>query len=87
MSTTNPTDVAADTIDWHGTDAELARLQGALARHCTCQHRPAPFGTIVELCSAHAMLRDQRLLDRLVFVYRARAQFARGEWRVRDGAG
>ena len=87
MSTTNPEQTATDPIAWHGTDAELARLKGAVAQYCSCRARPAGFATVVEVCSAHGMLRDQRLLDHLVFAYRARARFERGEWRVERATG
>jgi hypothetical protein len=65
---------------WHGTPAEFARLEASLQRHCACT--TTRVGTNQEVCSAHALLSDPRLLDHLVYVYRARARFERGEWSV-----
>jgi hypothetical protein len=64
---------------WHGTPAELARLEAALQRHCTC---PARRYVMTEVCPAHALLGEPRLLDHLIYVYRARARFVRSEWSV-----
>jgi hypothetical protein len=66
------------TATWHGTRAEFMRLVAAMQRHCECE--TALFGRVVELCPAHAMLHDQRVLDHLLFTYRSRGQFQQAEW-------
>ncbi len=65
---------------WHGTLAELAQLEAAVQHHCTCASRR--FGASEEVCSAHSLLSDPRLLDHLIYAYRARVRFQRGEWTV-----
>jgi hypothetical protein len=68
---------------WHGTPAELARLEAAVQRHCACPPRRFSLNPQA-VCSAHALLGDPRLLDHLLYAYRVRARFIRGEWSV-DG--
>jgi hypothetical protein len=68
------------TATWHGTRAEFMRLVAAMQNHCECE--TALFGRVVNLCPAHAMLRDQRVLDHLVFTYRSKGRFQELEWGV-----
>ena len=68
-----------DPTNWHGTQDELRLLRSAFTRHCACPSNDgdAPgYGA----CSAHAMMDDQRTLDHLVFAYRVRNRYTRGEW-------
>lgn len=66
---------------WHGTANELARLRDAIANQCTCEVQ-AMRNPSESLCSAHMLLRDQRVLDHLLFAFRLREQFVRHEWKV-----
>ena len=68
-----------DPINWHGTHDELSSLRSAVVRHCACPSNDgdAPMNAS---CTAHAMLEDQRTLDHLLFAYRVRRRFTKGEW-------
>ena len=59
---------------WHGSSPELAALREALDHHCQCTMGAG-------ICSTHALLFDQRSLDRLLFVLRT-ANY----WREREHA-
>src|SRR5687768_11941900 len=69
---------------WHGSREEMQRLDASIRRHCTCA--TGMLGNVTRVCSAHAMLLDQRVLDHLVYVYRIRARFERAEWEDAGGA-
>jgi hypothetical protein len=64
---------------WHGTSEEMRRLNAAAQQHCDCT--TGMFGNVAEICSTHRMLADQRVLDHLLYVWRARARFEQAEWR------
>lgn len=51
--------------EWHGTDEERDALNAALNRNCTCNDCGP------DHCSAHAILKDQHILNRLIFVRRS----------------
>jgi hypothetical protein len=63
---------------WHGTTEELLRLRVAVEHSCSCV--AGMLGRVSEICSAHRMLVDQRLLDHLLFVYRTTEAFTQAEW-------
>jgi hypothetical protein len=63
---------------WHGSREEYARLCQAIDQNCTCSI-PDPAGCIIDCCSAHALLDDQRMLDHLLFVYRSKQCFRAAE--------
>ena len=62
---------------WHGTAEELALLSAAVERNCTCQPDAQPIDA--GLCPAHAMLTDEVLLARLLYVRRSRGFFLQRE--------
>jgi hypothetical protein len=64
-------------VTWRGTPRELTRLQHAVAEHCECV--PGMFGLPPTRCAGHEMLRNQTLLDHLLYVYRMRRIFIRRE--------
>lgn len=51
---------------WHGTRDEAIELTSVIAGNCSCEFEPKS-GARVSTCAAHAMIEDQRLLDRLAF--------------------
>ena len=69
---------------WHGTARELQRLETIVQAYCTCERsgRPEEFG----LCAPHRLLRQQRVLDRLLFVRRTRRKFISREFTTDDGS-
>jgi hypothetical protein len=69
---------------WHGTARELQRLEAIVQAHCSCERsgRPAEFG----LCAPHRLFRQQRVLDRLLFVRRTRRQFINREFSTDGGS-
>ena len=77
-----PPDRSTSFAVWHGTTAELRRLTVAVEHNCSCV--VGTFGAPGEVCGAHRMLVDQRVLDHLLFVFRTVDAFARAE--LRDGA-
>jgi hypothetical protein len=64
-------------VTWHGTPRELSRLQHAVMEHCDCV--AGMFGLPPIRCAGHEMLRDQNMLDHLLYVYRMRKIFIRRE--------
>jgi hypothetical protein len=69
--------VATNTAVWKGTasgpDSEWQQLLQATARNCRAEQRDssgAPL-TCGQLCSAHRMLAEQRVLDGLLWARRA----------------
>jgi hypothetical protein len=68
------------TATWHGSRAEFGQLAAAVRRHCGC--KSVRFRGVAEVCPAHAMLSDQRVLDHLLFAYRSKSQFQQSEWGV-----
>ena len=73
-----------DMAHWHGERDELLRLLAAIGHHCDCPC--APVGASQSCCPPHRMLQDERLLDHLLFVFRARDRFWRSEWSTDLGA-
>jgi hypothetical protein len=69
---------------WHGTARELQRLEAIVQHHCSCERsgRPEEFG----LCAPHRLFRQQRVLDRLLFVRRTRHQFIDREFTTDGGS-
>ena len=59
------TDVNTQHSVWHGTSQEASDLFNAVAHNCTCEMRDGAIRQ--KLCAAHAMIEDQRELDRLLF--------------------
>jgi hypothetical protein len=66
---------------WRGTELELRLLLAAIDHHCTCD-----LGEGQQGCPAHEMLRHERVLDHLVYVYRTTEHFERTEWNTGVGA-
>jgi hypothetical protein len=64
-------------VTWRGTQREFDRLQEAVGEHCECLE--GMLGLPPTRCAAHAMLRDQGVLDHLLYVYRMRRLFIRRE--------
>jgi hypothetical protein len=62
---------------WHGTHDELRRLIGAVERNCACL--PAS-----ETCGSHAMLKDEHVLNHLVYAVRIRGRLTLEEWSTQD---
>ncbi len=54
--------------EWHGTPGEGELLETALRRNCTCTVTDC--GVRTSLCSAHAMVLDQVIIDKLLFMRR-----------------
>lgn len=55
---------------WHGTQTEGLELQEAIQNNCACEFSSTD-GQLVSQCAAHAMfMRDQRVMDGLVFMRR-----------------
>ena len=71
---------ASQVAHWHGTRAELRRLRRAIRRNCACPSEDADIHQ--PECQVNAVLSDQCLLDHLLYVYRERITFMRGEFRV-----
>jgi hypothetical protein len=65
------------TSRWHGSDYELGRLSAAVERNCQC---PPEFARGAVACGAHAIFEDERVLNHLLYVFRARVRFQRAEW-------
>jgi hypothetical protein len=63
---------------WHGTDDELRRLRAAVEHNCTCT--TGQRFSADETCSAHAVLKDERVLDHLLYVGRMIDRLNRAEW-------
>ena len=69
---------------WHGTVRELECLEAIVEGHCSCERggRTEEFG----LCAPHRLFRQQRVLDRLLFVRRTRHQFITREFTLDGGS-
>jgi hypothetical protein len=69
---------------WHGTARELQRLEAVVQANCSCEGggRREEFG----LCAPHRLFRQQRVLDRLLFVRRIRDQFISREFTTDGGS-
>ena len=65
---------------WQGTEQELAKLLDSVEHNCACMF--AADRSPGAVCAAHAMLADQCVIDHLLFGYRLRALFMRGEFRL-----
>ena len=61
-----------------GTEQESYQLQAALEHNCTCPKPPVEG----QPCSAHALLKDARVLGHLIFVHRKIELFRYEEWDV-----
>jgi hypothetical protein len=59
-----------DIVTWQGTDDEFTRLYNVVIRNCECIS-----GYPRHCCGAHALLADQSVLDRLLWVFRMRDVF------------
>jgi hypothetical protein len=68
---------------WHGTARELRRLEAIVQAYCNCERSVGreEFG----LCAPHRLFRQQRVLDRLLFVRRTRDQFITREFTTDGG--
>lgn len=71
-------------VTWQGTDEEYARLHNAVARNCECDSRTV--SQPAETCAAHAMLAEQTILDRLLWVFRTRKVFITREFYAQNMA-
>lgn len=69
----NPSQNDVAVSVWHGSDADLVRLQASVGAHCECKPDEPT-------CPAHQMLTDQNVLDHINFVRRIRAKLRREEW-------
>ena len=58
----------SEAVVWPGTRTEHTELLEAVAWHCSCVNDGA--GRSARPCEPHQMVRDQRGVDRLVFVRR-----------------
>lgn len=65
-------------VMWQGTDEEFSRLRQAVARNCECNS--GEVGRATRTCAAHAMLAEQSVLDRLLWVFRTRGVFITREF-------
>jgi hypothetical protein len=65
-------------VMWQGSDEEYDRLHTAVARNCECASSKRP-----QMCAAHAMLSEQNVLDRLLWVFRTRRVFIAREFYAR----
>ena len=65
---------------WHGSDADLRRLQASVGANCDCQ--PSRGDTPPTTCAAHRMLTDQYVLDHVDFFRHIRANLRLEEWLV-----
>lgn len=73
-------------VEWHGTPEEARALTQTIdslcatpddqAQHCKYGYQ----GQRTETCAAHAMLLDQRLMDRMLWARRDAARWLRGEF-------
>ena len=61
---------------WNGTPEQLARLEAAVRHNCGC----VEVGGRLQVCEAHRMLSDQRVLDHLAFVASGVADYIHGEF-------
>ncbi len=68
---------------WHGTVREFQRLEAIVQAHCSCERSGRPEEFV--LCAPHRLFRQQRVLDRLLFVRRTRRQFITREFTT-DGS-
>jgi hypothetical protein len=69
-----------EQVEFKGSEQEKAELLAALARNCACS--PDLYATR-QCCAAHAMLLDQRTLDRLLFARHLETQLVSEEFRGR----
>jgi hypothetical protein len=69
---------------WHGTARELERLEAIVLAHCNCERSGRR--EEVGLCAPHRLFRQQRVLDRLLFVRRTRRQFINREFMTDGGS-
>ena len=67
----------------HGTAHELQRLEAIVLAYCSCERSRRR--EEVGLCAPHRLFRQQRVLDRLLFVRRTRRQFTNREFTT-DGS-
>jgi DNA-binding response OmpR family regulator len=67
---------ALTAVTWHGSADDWRRLQVAVERNCICAQRVHTPGLD---CPAHALLADQRTLDRLIFVRSIASRLARDD--------
>jgi len=67
-------------VTWQGTDDEFTRLYDAVIRNCECM------GVSGYCCGAHAMLADQTVLDRLLWIFRVRGMFLAREFYAQRGS-
>ena len=70
-----------DIVTWQGTDDEFTHLYNAVIRNCECIT-----GVPGYCCGAHAMLGDQAVLDRLLWVFRTRGMFLAREFYAQRSA-
>ena len=70
-------------VTWQGTELELSQLLEAVENNCDCAL--AANDTPGMVCHAHAMLVDQCLIDHLLYGYRLRSVFLRGEFNLGPG--
>ena len=68
-------------VTWQGTDDEFTRLYNAVINNCECLS-----GAPGYCCGAHAMLGDQVVLDRLLWVFRTRGMFLAREFYAQRSA-
>jgi CheY-like chemotaxis protein len=67
---------ALTAVNWHGSADDWKRLQVAVKRNCVCAQ---PAHAAGRDCPAHALLADQRTLDRLLFVRSIASRLARDD--------
>jgi hypothetical protein len=71
-----------DIVTWQGTDDEFTRLYNVVIRNCEC----IP-GYPRRCCGAHALLAEQSVLDRLLWVFRTREAFIAREFEAQRFSG
>lgn len=59
---------------WHGTSVERKALNVAIEHHCECADESP------NLCSAHSLLADERIMNHLVFVRRTAVAYETNEF-------
>jgi hypothetical protein len=64
--------------NWRGTVEEFKQLQKITQTYCNCERNA--HGDRLTLCGPHLLLREQHVLDRLLFVRRMRDRFQTREF-------
>lgn len=69
--------MAKDIPGWHGNFQETTELERALSGNCACR----AMMLVKHVCSSHGMLKDQRVLNGLLFGKRMAVRLIREEFK------